>query len=526
MFLSIKKFRPNGIPRRSEAPGGSGPGEKGIGEVKAPPSCFAQNKLGLLWAGVLEVGGVHLALFLYTCGVALPFPYQRGYGEGHMLLAAEAYQRGEGLYPTQRGAEMTRVTAYPPLFFVLNRWARRACPHPFLFGRLLSLLATVGLGIGVFLLVRQMTASAVAALVAALAWFSLSYVQEWAPQMRVDLPALFLAFWGIYGVLTQRRWALGAAALLFLLALYTKQTMIGGPIVAVTSLVARRKGREAWLLGVGVGAGSWILLLLLNALTHGGFYFNVVTCQPKQFEVPRLLQALHALLGQGDLFPVIGGLGLWGLLQLKHQHREWFAPFLAWLGVSGLNVLACGKIGSDINYFLEISLVLVILLGYAVSEAIKLAASLPSGRGIPASWATLVPVLLLIQGIGDLHPPDVPVQTLLEAKRTVAEIIRRTPGAILSEDVSLLLLHHRPVTYSGFELANLAQRGIWDQSKILRDLRENRVSLVVAHPQTLAGLSDRRYTDEMLRLFRENYREAERIPPFVLLVPRQRKGAP
>lgn len=517
MLPTLKSFGPNCIPRDSERTGGSEARGKEIEEVKEHPSLFARSKLGLLWAGVLEVGGFHFALFLYTCVVILPFPYQWGYGEGHMLLAAEAYQRGEGLYPTQRGAEMTRVTAYPPLFFVVNGWARRACSHPFLFGRLLSLLTTLGLGVGIFLLVKRMTDSALAALVAAMAWFSLGYVKDWAPKMQVDLPALLLSFGGVYAVLTQRRGSLGIAALLFVLALYTKQTMIGGPAAAIAYLAARGKGREAWLLGASVGGGSLILLLLLNALTHGGFYFNVVTCQPKQFELPRLLQALHALLGEGDLFPVIGGLGLWGLLQLKQQNREWFAALLAWLGVGGLNVLACGKVGSDINYFLEISLVSVVLLGYAVAETIRPDPIASARRG----GASLVPILLLVQGMGCLRPPEVPVRSLLAAKRAIVARIQQTSGPILSEDVSLLLLHRRPVTYSGFELANLAPQGIWDSSKMLRNLQEKQVPLVVAYPQTLAGLSDRRYTDGMLRLFRKNYREAKRIPPFVLLEPRR-----
>lgn len=480
-------------------------------------SFFAQNKVGWLWMGVLELYGFHLALFIYTCIVTVPFPYQWGYGEGHMLLAAESYRQGEGLYPIHRGVGMTRVTAYPPLFFVVNRWGSRAFRNPFLFGRLLSILATVGLGIGVFLLVRRMTASIGAALVGSMAWFSVSYVRDWAPQMRVDLLALFLSFWGVYWLLVQRQGSLALGAVPFVLALYTKQTMIGGPVAAITYLVATRRERTAWWLGTSVGAGSLILLLLLNAITHGGFYFNVVTCQPQQFDFSSMVQGIFLVLNEGPLFPVMGGLALWGLLQLRSQNREWFATFLAWLGVAGLQVLAYGKTGSDYNYFLELSLVLVVLLGYAAGEAMK--PSPPAHR-----WASLMPLLLLVQLGASLHLPSVPVRALGEANRTVSAIIQRTPGLILSENVSLLLFNHRPVTYSGFELANLVERGIWDQSKVLQDLRAKRYALVVVEYRTLRGLyTDRRYTDEMLRLFRENYREVQHLPPFVLLEPRSPK---
>jgi len=169
-------------------------------------------------------------------------PVQRDYGEGHVL-----WQTREILDPTQayKRADTLPYVVYPytPLYMLAARVANHLVwSDPLIAGRSLSLLSTLGIGVALAWTVAFSAPPRAAWLVRAASGafagvlpFLMDGVQGWGSLMRVDMLALLLMYagLGVYITLGEReRWQY-VAAILFVLALFTKQTMLSAPLACL-----------------------------------------------------------------------------------------------------------------------------------------------------------------------------------------------------------------------------------------------------------------------------------------------------
>jgi hypothetical protein len=97
-------------------------------------------------------------------------------------------------------------------------------------------------------------------------------VQQWAVMMRVDMLAIAFSMAGVYLTIVagQKTMTLCAAVLLFVLAVYRKQTELAAPMAAVlvAAAVDVRSALKASAFGLLIGGAAFFILQLV---TDGGF---------------------------------------------------------------------------------------------------------------------------------------------------------------------------------------------------------------------------------------------------------------
>lgn len=472
----------------------------------------------MLW--LLALGGLLLyaAFTLHLALLALGYPYQLDYGEGLVLHQARLLANGESIY---KGIDSYPYifSNYPPLVqAVVAPWLALAGVS-FLPGRLLVLAVTLGLTAVLFALARRAGARRPAAAAAALLFLGSPYVYHWAPLFRIDLPALLLTTLGVlvlaaaplHTEMTTRssqRSALrtggrhvAVAAVLFVLALYTKQSYIAAPAAAAVYLALNDRAALRRFLIVVLAAGV-LPFLAIEAATSGAFSFGLFTANVNPFSLALLGEQLRSFVAA---FAVIILLALIAVAGARPRHGLRDAlrsvPLLGWYGLFAVaTVLLAGKVGAWENYFFEALFALCLGTGLGLDMLL---------RSPRPAVQRLAPLMLLVQLALMWHDPRTGLRVMTEdgaANRALAPLIAAQRGMILSEDLGLLLVNGQEIPYFSFEYAQLARVGRWDQHWELDNLRAGRFALVVLEKGTRED-PDRyqRFTREVLSAVDEAY---------------------
>jgi hypothetical protein len=325
---------------------------------------------------ILTASPVLTALFLVSEIPLLRIPYQLDYGEGHVLwLTLRILDRGSGAYKPLDSLPYV-VCPYPPLYMLAARFAHLPGGGLLTAGRWLSLASAAGIGIALALTVLMLAPARVPLLcrVAGAAFTGvlpllMDSVDGWAPLMRVDMLALFLMYagLGIYLVAGDReRWQY-AAGFLFVLALFTKQTMLSAPVACLSFglMVDRRRT-------IRVCAGAAVLLAaglaVANAATHGGFLIHILQYNRNPFSWkiaavrvyehvratwPWMTVAAATVLAAWNPVP-IRRLGWRKFLEIRSASRYGRAVMVGGLNCAfaGVLTVSVGKMGANYNHFL------------------------------------------------------------------------------------------------------------------------------------------------------------------------------
>ncbi len=437
----------------------------------------------LALAGLLYLVG--LTVWLGVTG--LFFPYQLDYGEGTHLHYARELLNGRPIY-RPIGSYPYITSNYAPLPFVLAIAAMPLLGVTYAAGRIWTLLAIVAVSAILVAWVRRENGRWLPAAVAALSFAGSPYIYHWAPMFRVDLVGLALTLGGLYTVYRAfplpakggrpvRRpnlW-LGLAVVLFVAALYAKQSYIFAPAAAVAYLFLFIDRRRAIALAAGILALGGGIFLLLNALTGGSFWQAMVVANVNAFLWPEFWQQ------QGDFFgtfAVLGLLAAWYVVDKFFLERarpllEKTGPHDLYLPAALLSVLLAGKVGSWENYFFEA------LAALALCGGLGLARLIDSRRLL---LQVAAPLLVLAQVALMWHTPRVANRYLdltRQSYEEMAPILAQTPDPIFAEDMGLLVTFGKTLDYHSFEYSQLAQVGRWDQSWELGQLRDRTRNLVI-----------------------------------------------
>ena len=319
-----------------------------------------------LWvatAFLILAQGLAVLLFLRHGWQAISFPYPLNYGEGPLLDQSVRLAAFENIYRTDLSASPYVIANYPPLFMLAQ------VPFVWLFGpamwygRLISLLSVAAVALFVGLTLHALTRDRLASLAGALIFPAMPYVVRWSSLSRVDSLGLALSWAGLFVVARwpQKRWSVFVSALLLVAAVYTRQTYIlAAPLAAFVWLVAQGQRRRALQTAAITGGACLLLFAALNISTGEGFFLNTVTANLNDFRWERVsLNALGALLA----CPVLLLSSLAFLLLTPHKgNNAWWlvAPYLI---ASIPTAVLVGKVGSDVNYLLELSAALGLATG-------------------------------------------------------------------------------------------------------------------------------------------------------------------
>jgi len=449
-----------------------------------------------------------LARFAWKAVLYLRSPYSRDYGEGCILAMVQLLDE-RGTYFMDLHAYPYVHLNYPPVFPVLvwpfQRWLGPTLWVP----RLLSTLSTLGIVAAVYGIARALGhRRAWAAALAGLAlcpWF----VQTWGPLARVDMLAIFFSTAGLFAFVRGAR--LGTVFALFWLAFFTKQNALLAPAAVLLSIALTGPPRRfaGALAGFAVPLAALFGLLVLA--TDGEAYRHLVTYTAAAgFDWSRLGE------GYGELALIAWPVLLVVVLALARHPRALArgsaAPIvLYWLlAVAGLASIA--KEGAVQNYYVEPWIATVL----AAAAALPLLADLV--RPLPRMAVLLIAatVALYTHNWAHLLPRAITYPDRDAGFRRLWEVVRETNGPILSENLAVLVLNHKPVLVEPFGFLTLSRAGLLRTRPVVRDCEAGVFEVVVVE-----GLLES--VPSLRECLEARYRVAEDLPPYRLLRPQARE---
>jgi trehalose/maltose transport system permease protein len=460
---------------------------------------------GAMTALLLALGVAFVGAVIYAWRVIL-FPYQVDYGEAPLLDQALRLARGQNIYHADLAQPPYTIANYPPIFPLLQAPLTWLFGPAFWYGRLITWVCTLVAAACIAGILNTLTRDRLAALIGALVFLANSYVSFWAPLSRVDTPALTLSLAALF-VLVRRheqRGSLALTAVLLVAAVYTRQSYgLAAPLAACAWLVFQRRYRAAVTLVALVAAPGLALFVVLNVLTGGGFVTHIVLANLNEYQVDLLFSYISELV---RLMPVLllGGAvflvsGLW------RRDLAWrlIAPYLVGATVVSFTI---GKIGSNVNYLLELAAAMALAIG-ALFAWVR---SRPRLQLVAALTLALQIVLLL---------PGTRAHLITQFRLTqsddlaqIRRLVEQSNGPVLAdEDLGLLPQTGRQIYLQPFEFTQLAREGVWDQAPLLRDIEERRFSLILIFAPPRTDLPSERWTPEMLARIREYYTLVETI---------------
>jgi len=372
------------------------------------------------------------------------------------------------------------VSAYMPIFYTLQAGLVQLGLPSFTAGRLISLLAFLGLIAAAAGTVRVYTGNRVHQWIAAILVGISPLTVYWGVVGQVDMLALSFTVAAIYqfsrhDMLNEPTlWRAGTFAAL---ALFTKQTMVAAP-VAMLAVLLLRDWKKAVRFGLSLGIPLAAAVLALNAATDGRFLQNTVFANLNPFSGEKLLAQIQYLGG------VSGGLLVIALAALFGPGRKTLAPFLYLASSTLVFLVTAPKIGSDTNYELEVSIALAICAVVGLHQLDFLRLHFAGSK----SWVTL---LLLPLGVHTVV--GVRVAANIFTGRVANEQIFRSEilglrpwvapegGRVLSTDFNAMVRLRQRMDVEPLIYGLLVNAGRIDPEPIRRDLARGAFSTVILH---------------------------------------------
>lgn len=380
------------------------------------------------------------------------------YGEGIVLAQALRFARGGPLYG-QFGEAPYSVTAYTPLYYFVVAGLSYLTGPSFAPGRVLSVVALVLTAALIFYTLRPRGGSVIGGLAASL-FLIQPAVAFWSGLHRVDTLALVLSFGGF--VLAQRKTMWSGP--LFVLGAFAKQTFVVSAMAQGTVLLIEGRFKLAVkFAGLMIALGI-LTLTLLQAFSGGNFLHHVIDANRNPYDPYMVYDWLLTV--STSVVPLL----IIGFFSLAVLDRSWL-PWKLYFLFSLVHVLLLGKVGAHYNYFLEPLAVSAVLAGAVLVRFRK-----PLPRGAYAAMLALL-VLSAINMPATVEAGSERYRYRLQNSRETAwavEKVEQTPGAVISEDIGVLALANKDITFEYVVFAILWSTGDWSEDQFLGDVRDGR----------------------------------------------------
>lgn len=442
-------------------------------------------------------------------------PFDPNYTSSELYDWVVAWLHGTPLYQAPV-LPPYRVVNYPPGFALLVRVCVWCGASPLVAGRLIS-----GLGFAAVLALlwrwgrdAQLTRSAATLMLAVLG--SSFYVMFSFGQAQLQWPAVACSLAGLFLLRAPLRGrTVAVAGALVTAACFIKQTQCLSALIGLCWVWCRYR---RWLGGyIAAAAGTALAGAASLTFVWGGeVWRHTVAWAVGSPSLVQLLQTLYE-----NLLPWIGwcGLGIWLAWRSPAARRD-----LRWWYFAGASCwwLAGVRQGIAGPNFLEWSGAVVLWVWPQVRDPALLCRS--------RWWRGSLCGLLLLQLVAaDVIVTGRIVYSAQRLRRDVAALpalcaaLPQAPGPIVTEDVATVRACGREPASYPFIMANLARRGMWDETDFVAALRHGTFPALVlpfAPPAIPRWVQAQRWTDAMRAAMAEGYVLHAQIGRWSLLVPR------
>ena len=480
--------------------------------------------LVLLMVGVaLLVVALHAIGFWSDAIHAITYPYGLDYGEG-IIWQQAALIPGPRMY-----GDITQfpylVFHYPPLYHLVVRSISALGVNMLAAGRAVSLASTLAIGCLVAALVVQVmpprtSGRWIGGAIGGLTFFCWWPVVVWAPFMRVDMLAVALSLGGLLCVMQGTRHPalpyVGMAA--FVLAVFTKQTSFAAPIAALAILLVVDRRVAVRMLAFGLVLGGLGLAVLMG-MTHGRFLNHVLFYNINRFSLGAMVQALFVEVLQLGLIMLglLGVLAAWRSNVAARRHAALpgrddsrssrnLSILVLYLCLATVSLVSLGKSGASLNYALEWTGVLSVLVGALMAAVIEEEVRRARDGQHGLTILTLLPLLFVLQ---IAVTPTSAMRRVTDAQRTELESlvarIRSADKPVLSEDMVAVMQAGKEVVWEPAIFTELASTGRWDEQPFVDMILAHRFAFVVTQAESGAPTYTSRYTSAVSTAITTSY---------------------
>jgi hypothetical protein len=435
------------------------------------------------------------------------------------------------------------VVPYPPFYHGVTRLAAQVTGNFLVAGRLVCVFSALGISLVLGLLVLHASSRRISvrirgcgAVLTALLCFRLDSLSHYIPEMGVDLLAVFLTFLGVFLFIrfVSRPVYTYAAFAVFVLALFTKQTMVAAPAacLAASALINPHKAFRHLVLSAmlglaGLGYLFWVTggeilrhLFLYNArqpfaITHWivGMQENLILMLPIATIscLAFLPFARHWVLSKRDGFISWLSAGV----RSSFYRRALFVLGVE-LFIALLITVTYGKQGSGNHYFLEWNFVCCPLVGLVFVRALDswrpslqctlggaalfLLLFLAALTGFPDSLRRIDSVYRFTAGERQIQDAE------YSSAAEVWRVVKETPGPVLCENMLVAMKAHKEIPIEPGIQCFLGRTGIWDQSGFIKLISSQKFGVIIVRT-----LDNGFWTDAIVEAIRGYYIPAEQI---------------
>jgi hypothetical protein len=369
------------------------------------------------------------------------------------------------------------VANYPPVFVALVALGQRAFGPSLAFPRALALAATLGLVVALYAIVRRLLGARALAVAVALLFVLPWFTTTWAALARVDTLAIALSLAALGTALrhgpTRAAWP---ALPLAWLAFFTKQNALLAPAAFLLDLLLARDRRLPRALAAYVLPLTALFSLLVTATGGAAWRHLVPYTAAAGYEPGRMAAAYaqFALVASPLLATIaVAVVAAPGPFLQRGPGRVLLLYFV--LNLAALSTIA--KAGAAQNYFLEPWAATILLAAVALRV-------LGDARPRARDWSPAI--VLAAAAVARFAYPslDRMPQALRRPENarefvTLTRLVRETPGPVLSENLSLLVVNDRPVLLEPFGTLLLAEKGLLRTDRLTGDCEKARFPLVI-----------------------------------------------
>ncbi|MBI5117462.1 hypothetical protein HZA56_13380 [Candidatus Poribacteria bacterium] len=478
--------------QRNESGSARRVGQKAV--TTRPCAAAAPRKyLTLLLCGFLSVAS---SWFIVRALRTISYPYEWSTMDGYFLYYGSRLVNGLPIYFSYELLSMPfeYVPVYPAIIGILAKlfglgvWYERA------FSLACSLAVAALIGRVVFKTNRNLPS----AFCAGLLFLAPGPLAVWHLVRGIDALAALLGLAAIALVAganpDRMTWRVFVAAVLLVLAFYTKQTALFAAATVIAYLLSQRF-RCGIVTGGAFAVACGLLFLLLQSITGGWFYENAfVTTSSNPFLLSLLMQLLRDFCLV--LFAAIPVAAAQALRSVKRANTIWTYYFIFAL----LAALLAGKMGAALSYFIPLFTAVCINTGLWLGDT-----ALYERR--PRVFVASL-VLLIIQALAFLRNPiPAPNEEDYQKARSVDAYIKERPGPILTERIdSFAVLNGRELSVEAVQLPFLVARRKYDPIHLINTIERKEFSLIIYSGVYFGGIPALKHA-----IF-ENYREIDRVP--------------
>jgi hypothetical protein len=476
---------------------------------------------------------------------AIYWPYGLDYGEGIVwqqalqMFTPSAYGPIDG-FPAI-------VFHYTPLYHVASRFTAMLFGIDLLVaGRTVSIVSTCLACIVLSLIVSTGTKAEASRLsktfggvFTGVAVFVLLPIIYWAHLMRVDMLATLLSVTGFWLGLKayQNPNIIWFAAILFVAAVFTKQTMIAAP-TALFGVMLFSKPRLA-LAGICICVVlGGISLATLSWLTNGAFIqhvflYNTNRVDWSQLALVWVIVSFHApFIGVASILTLrrieeIRGhkIRLTSITPLSTESNRNFFSIVCYFIVCSIMLVLIVKSGSNINYAIEWLFTLLMLVGLGVVASTEFLYTLAQRPKKPDAaiviGVLIVPLLLVAQSL-QVYRVDSPrdyLTLLLPNLTSLSEKVKKSTKPVVSDEMVLLLRSGKNVVWEPAIFAELASHNRWDERHFISMIHAKEFGMFITVGVRGDRLFDSRYNPSIATAIDDAYPVKEKIAGYTVHLP-------